>query len=92
MQIYFYRSPDFPDVASSYDSAVKQDEISGKASPQKYLQVALLADESVVAKHGNQTTNFLLVLANIVSGWKFGINTVLYLFFVTDYIAFDRYT
>ena len=26
-----------------------------------------MADENVAAKHGEQTTNFLLVLANIVS-------------------------
>ena len=71
MQINFYRSRDFPDLVSSYDPAVKQDEISGEAFPHKYLQVALLADENVAAKHGNQTANFLLVLANIVSGWKF---------------------
>ena len=33
----------------------------------KYLQVALVADENVAAKHGNHTADFLLVLANIVS-------------------------
>ena len=33
----------------------------------KYLQVALVVDENVAARHGNQTADFLLVLANIVS-------------------------
>lgn len=100
MKIIFYRSRDFLDVVSSYDPAVKQDERSGKAFPYKYLKVALLADENVAARHGNQTSNFLLVLANIVSGWNFLINTIFYLCFfvtksmspsvVTDCIATDR--
>ena len=58
-------------VRSSRDaSEVEGDEVSGKTSvavTPKYLQVALVADENVAAKHGNQTTNFLLVLANMVS-------------------------
>ena len=100
MKIIFYRSHDFLDVVSSYDPAVKQDERSGKAFPHKYLKVALLADENVAARHGNQTSNFLLVLANIVSGWDFSINTIFNLCVfvtksispsvVTDCIATDR--
>ena len=39
---------------------------SSKASSHKYLQVGLLADENVAAKHGNNTADFLLILANIV--------------------------
>ena len=49
---------------------MEEDEVSGNtnvAAKPKYLQVALVADENVEAKHGNQTTNFLLVLANMVS-------------------------
>ena len=40
---------------------------SSKAPSHKYLQVELLADENVAARHGNDTADFLLVLANIVS-------------------------
>lgn len=32
----------------------------------KFLQVELLADENVAVKHGNNTADFLLVIANIV--------------------------
>ena len=39
---------------------------SSKASSHKYLQVGLLADENVAAKHGNNTADFLFILANIV--------------------------
>ncbi|XP_068692661.1 A disintegrin and metalloproteinase with thrombospondin motifs 16-like [Montipora foliosa] len=34
----------------------------------KFLQVELLADENVAARHKNDTADFLLVLANIVAG------------------------
>lgn len=33
----------------------------------KYLEVALLADEQVVATHGNKTEEFLLLIACVVS-------------------------
>ena len=58
------------DAISNFASVIKSDEDSNDSSDTvspKYLQVALLADENVEAKHGEQTTNFLLVLANIVS-------------------------
>ena len=58
------------DAISNFASVIKSDEDSNDSSDAvspKYLQVALLADENVEAKHGEQTTNFLLVLANIVS-------------------------
>lgn len=34
---------------------------------QKYLQAALVLDEHVAAAHGNDTADYMLVLANIVS-------------------------
>ena len=34
---------------------------------QKYLQAALVLDEHVAAAHGNNTADYMLVLANIVS-------------------------
>ena len=37
------------------------------AAVQKYLQAALVLDEHVAAAHGNDTANYMLVLANIVS-------------------------
>lgn len=48
----------------------KKDKISGSSADavvHKYLQAALVTDENVVAKHGNNTADCLLVLANIVS-------------------------
>ena len=57
-------------AASKFDTAENFDEVSSSSSgavPHKYLQVKLLADENVAAKHGNNTADFLLVLANIVS-------------------------
>ena len=57
-------------AASPVIPAVKKEEVIGKRyGPigHKYLQAALVADENVAAKHGNQTADFLLVLANIVS-------------------------
>ena len=59
-----------PCVDFKFESAFKIDEArdvsSSKASSHKYLQVGLLADENVAAKHGNNTADFLLILANIV--------------------------
>lgn len=55
---------------SSLLTEFKRDEVnfrSFSANGHKYLQAALVADENVAAKHGNQTADFLLVLANIVS-------------------------
>lgn len=37
------------------------------AAVQKYLQAALVLDEHVAAAHGNDTADYMLVLANIVS-------------------------
>ena len=37
------------------------------AVAQKYLQAALVLDEHVAAAHGNDTADYMLVLANIVS-------------------------
>ena len=37
------------------------------ANLHKFLQVELLADENVAVRHKNDTADFLLVLANIVS-------------------------
>ena len=37
------------------------------AAAQKYLQAALVLDEHVAAAHGNDTADYMLVLANIVS-------------------------
>jgi len=56
--------------ASKFDTAENFGEVSSSSSgaaSHKYLQVELLADENVAAKHGNNTADFLLVLANIVS-------------------------
>lgn len=33
----------------------------------KYLEVALLADEQIVARHGDMTEDFLLLMGSIVS-------------------------
>ena len=33
----------------------------------KYLEVALLADEQIVARHGDLTEDFLLLMGSIVS-------------------------
>lgn len=57
-------------VASKLDTANKMDNGThgqSKLTSHKFLQVELLADEHVAAKHGNDTADFLLVLANIVS-------------------------
>ena len=57
-------------LASSFHKVAKKDKISGSSADtavHKYLQVALVADEFVAARHGNNTADFLLVLANIVS-------------------------
>lgn len=57
-------------VDFTFESAFKIDEArdvsSSKTSSHKYLQVGLLADDNVAAKHGNDTADFLLILANIV--------------------------
>ena len=37
------------------------------AAVQNYLQAALVLDEHVAATHGNDTADYMLVLANIVS-------------------------
>ena len=61
----------FPDL--KVDKAVKGNEASDNSSSpavQKYLQVALVTDELAAANHGNQTADFLLVLANIVSSYS----------------------
>ena len=53
-----------------FDAADSMSDINGansSSSLHKFLQVELLADENVAAKHGNDTADFLLVLANIVS-------------------------
>ncbi|KAL9986871.1 hypothetical protein ACROYT_G001079 [Oculina patagonica] len=51
-------------------TGIKNDVSSDSYNPptHKYLQAALVVDENVVAKHGNNTADFLLVLANIVAG------------------------
>ncbi|XP_078372204.1 A disintegrin and metalloproteinase with thrombospondin motifs 6-like isoform X1 [Oculina patagonica] len=51
-------------------TGIKNDVSSDSYNPpaHKYLQAALVVDENVVAKHGNGTADFLLVLANIVAG------------------------
>jgi len=54
-----------------FDAADSMSDINGansSSSLHKFLQVELLADENVAAKHGNDTADFLLVLANIVAG------------------------
>ncbi|KAL9986875.1 hypothetical protein ACROYT_G001084 [Oculina patagonica] len=53
-------------VATGIKNDVRSD--SYNPSVHKYLQAALVVDENVVAKHGNSTADFLLVLANIVAG------------------------
>lgn len=58
------------DVTSKFIGPANQYDVSSSTSSSvahKYLQVALVADENVAAKHGNHTADFLLVLANIVS-------------------------
>ena len=53
-----------------FDAANNMGDINGansSSSLHKFLQVELLADENVAARHGNDTADFLLVLANIVS-------------------------
>ena len=60
----------FVDVPTKFVGPAKKYDISSSAPSSvahKYLQVALVADENVAAKHGNHTADFLLVLANIVS-------------------------
>ena len=53
------------DVSSKFVGPANKYDVSSVAH--KYLQVALVADENVAAKHGDHTADFLLVLANIVS-------------------------
>lgn len=57
-------------TALKFDSSNKIDEVmngsSDAAASHKFLQVELLADENVAVKHGNNTADFLLVIANIV--------------------------
>lgn len=58
------------DVPSKFVGPANKDDLSSSTPSSvahKYLQVALVADENVAAKHGNHTADFLLVLANIVS-------------------------
>ena len=43
----------------------KKNKIRGAV--QKYLQAALVLDEHVAAAHGNDTADYMLVLANMVS-------------------------
>ena len=53
-----------------FDAADNTRDINGAnsySSLHKFLQVELLADENVAARHKNDTADFLLVLANIVS-------------------------
>ena len=60
----------FVDVPTKFVGPAKKYDVSSSAPSSvahKYLQVALVADENVAAKHGNHTADFLLVLANIVS-------------------------
>ena len=49
----------------------KKNKIGGASNAdavvQKYLQAALVLDEHVAAAHGNDTADYMLVLANIVS-------------------------
>ena len=91
------------DVPSKFVEPANKDDVSSSTPSSvahKYLQVALVADENVAAKHGNHSADFLLVLANIVSGWNFSINTIFNLCVfvtksispsvVTDCIATDR--
>ena len=58
-------------MASIIDKVAKKNKIGGAtnadAAVQKYLQAALVLDEHVAAAHGNDTTDYMLVLANIVS-------------------------
>lgn len=44
-----------------------QEDNHNSAVNDKYLEVAILADESVVEAHGNHSEEYLLVLASIVS-------------------------
>lgn len=67
--MYFFNHFIFFRVASSLRNEVRRYEDSDSASEaasHKYLQVELLADENVSAKHGNDTADFMLILANIV--------------------------
>ena len=60
----------FLGVASKFVGPANKYDVNNNSSSSvahKYLQVALVADENVAAKHGNHTADFLLVLANIVS-------------------------
>ena len=52
-------------MASSIDKVAKKNKIRGAV--QKYLQAALVLDEHVAAAHGNDTADYMLVLANMVS-------------------------
>ena len=58
-------------MASNIDKVSKKNKIGGvtnaDAVVQKYLQAALVLDEHVAAAHGNNTADYMLVLANIVS-------------------------
>lgn len=70
-EIYFNKPISFSGLASSIDKVAKKNKIEGAtnadAAVQKYLQAALVLDEHVAAAHGNDTTDYMLVLANIVS-------------------------
>lgn len=52
------------------DSVVKrhiQEDSNDSGKTNKYLEVALLADEQIVAYHGDQIDEFLLLIGSIVS-------------------------
>ena len=44
-----------------------QEQSSDNGITDKYLEVALLADEQIVARHGNMAEDFLLLTGSIVS-------------------------
>lgn len=58
-------------MASNIDKVAKKNKIGGATNAdavvQKYLQAALVLDEHIAAAHGNDTADYMLVLANIVS-------------------------
>ena len=54
------------DLAKRDTSQNRQEDSSDGGLINKYLEVALVADEKVVETHGNKTDEFLLLMASIV--------------------------
>lgn len=69
------------DLAKRDTSQNRQEDSSDGGLINKYLEVALVADEKVVETHGNKTDEFLLLMASIVRK-KSIVNVKMYPFII----------